>query len=120
MLIFCLLAMPKQSVVVFSREFTHRVKSVSMAKFTSKEVEELQRGGNQVGIIVIYMVFISFSRILFVSHMIYFFQRARENFLKGFDMQQNQGFPNCRYVDGGSPPCIGLGCFFSIDVLIPC
>lgn len=31
-----------------SREFTHRVKSVSMAKFTSEEVEALQNGGNQV------------------------------------------------------------------------
>ncbi|KAK6942090.1 Arf GTPase activating protein [Dillenia turbinata] len=29
------------------REFTHRVKSVSMAKFTSQEVESLQKGGNQ-------------------------------------------------------------------------
>ncbi|XP_074577903.1 putative ADP-ribosylation factor GTPase-activating protein AGD14 [Curcuma longa] len=29
------------------REFTHRVKSISMAKFTSQEVEALQRGGNQ-------------------------------------------------------------------------
>uniref|UniRef100_A0A1D1YB53 Putative ADP-ribosylation factor GTPase-activating protein AGD14 n=1 Tax=Anthurium amnicola TaxID=1678845 RepID=A0A1D1YB53_9ARAE len=29
------------------REFTHRVKSVSMAKFTTKEVEALQKGGNQ-------------------------------------------------------------------------
>lgn len=32
----------------YSREFTHRVKSVSMAKFTSQEVEALQNGGNQV------------------------------------------------------------------------
>lgn len=31
-----------------SREFTHRVKSVSMSKFTSQEVEVLQNGGNQV------------------------------------------------------------------------
>lgn len=31
-----------------SREFTHRVKSVSMSKFTSQEVEALQNGGNQV------------------------------------------------------------------------
>ncbi|KAG5040068.1 hypothetical protein JHK82_012207 [Glycine max] len=30
-----------------SREFTHRVKSVSMAKFTSQEVDALQNGGNQ-------------------------------------------------------------------------
>ncbi|PHT38977.1 putative ADP-ribosylation factor GTPase-activating protein AGD14 [Capsicum baccatum] len=30
-----------------SREFTHRVKSFSMAKFTSQEVEALQKGGNQ-------------------------------------------------------------------------
>ncbi|VVA90528.1 unnamed protein product [Arabis nemorensis] len=29
------------------REFTHRVKSVSMSKFTSQEVEVLQTGGNQ-------------------------------------------------------------------------
>ncbi|KAJ3703104.1 hypothetical protein LUZ61_006809 [Rhynchospora tenuis] len=29
------------------REFTHRVKSVSMAKFTKQEVEALQQGGNQ-------------------------------------------------------------------------
>ncbi|XP_076909762.1 putative ADP-ribosylation factor GTPase-activating protein AGD14 [Bidens hawaiensis] len=29
------------------REFTHRVKSVSMSKFTSQEVEALQEGGNQ-------------------------------------------------------------------------
>lgn len=34
--------------VYYSREFTHRVKSVSMAKFTSQEVESLQKGGNQV------------------------------------------------------------------------
>ncbi|XP_008807338.2 probable ADP-ribosylation factor GTPase-activating protein AGD14 isoform X1 [Phoenix dactylifera] len=43
------------------REFTHRVKSVSMAKFTKEEVDALQRGGNQ---------------------------RAREIFLKDWDMQQ--------------------------------
>ncbi|XP_019436655.1 PREDICTED: probable ADP-ribosylation factor GTPase-activating protein AGD14 [Lupinus angustifolius] len=29
------------------REFTHRVKSVSMSKFTSQEVKALQEGGNQ-------------------------------------------------------------------------
>lgn len=33
---------------IFSREFTHRVKSVSMAKFTSQEVSALQEGGNKV------------------------------------------------------------------------
>lgn len=32
----------------FSREYTHRVKSVSMAKFTSQEVSALQGGGNEV------------------------------------------------------------------------
>lgn len=31
-----------------SREFTHRVKSVSMAKFTAEEVAALQAAGNQV------------------------------------------------------------------------
>ncbi|KAJ0709969.1 putative Arf GTPase activating protein [Helianthus annuus] len=30
------------------REFTHRVKSVSMAKFTTQEVSALQGGGNAV------------------------------------------------------------------------
>ncbi|KAL4203199.1 hypothetical protein AMTRI_Chr01g102800 [Amborella trichopoda] len=44
------------------REFTHRVKSVSMSKFTSQEVEALQRGGNQ---------------------------RSRETFLKDWDPQRN-------------------------------
>ncbi|KAG1365556.1 Arf GTPase activating protein [Cocos nucifera] len=43
------------------REFTHRVKSVSMAKFTKEEVDALQKGGNQ---------------------------HAREMFLKDWDMQQ--------------------------------
>lgn len=35
-----------------SREFTHRVKSVSMAKFTAQEVSALQEGGNQVPILI--------------------------------------------------------------------
>ncbi|KAE8783321.1 putative ADP-ribosylation factor GTPase-activating protein AGD14 [Hordeum vulgare] len=43
------------------REFTHRVKSVSMSNFTVQEVEALQKGGNQ---------------------------RARELLLKDFDTQQ--------------------------------
>ncbi|KAE8710935.1 Glutaredoxin-C3 [Hibiscus syriacus] len=34
-------------LIVSSREFTHKVKSVSMAKFTSQEVAALQEGGNQ-------------------------------------------------------------------------
>ncbi|XP_068660630.1 probable ADP-ribosylation factor GTPase-activating protein AGD14 [Aristolochia californica] len=45
------------------REFTHRVKSVSMAKFTTLEVEALQKGGNQ---------------------------RAREIFLKNWDLQRQR------------------------------
>ncbi|KAL6988121.1 hypothetical protein U1Q18_013868 [Sarracenia purpurea var. burkii] len=45
------------------REFTHRVKSVSMAKFTSQEVEALQKGGNQ---------------------------RARETFLNDWDPQRHR------------------------------
>lgn len=53
------------------REFTHRVKSVSMAKFTSQEVEALQKGGNQ---------------------------RARETFLKSWD-PQSQWLPNSSNVD---------------------
>lgn len=31
-----------------SREFTHRVKSVSMAKFNEEEIAALQAGGNEV------------------------------------------------------------------------
>lgn len=53
------------------REFTHRVKSVSMAKFTSQEVDALQKGGNQ---------------------------RAREIFLKDWDTQR-QRLPNSGNVD---------------------
>ncbi|CAN6443120.1 unnamed protein product [Victoria cruziana] len=53
------------------REFTHRVKSVSMAKFTSPEVEALQRGGNQ---------------------------RAREIYLRDWDAQR-LGFPSISNVD---------------------
>jgi hypothetical protein len=31
-----------------SREFSHRIKSVSMAKFTGAEVAALKAGGNEV------------------------------------------------------------------------
>ncbi|KAG9458654.1 hypothetical protein H6P81_003162 [Aristolochia fimbriata] len=53
------------------REFTHRVKSVSMAKFTTQEVEALQKGGNQ---------------------------RAREIYLKNWDLQR-QRLPNSSNPD---------------------
>ncbi|KAL0383358.1 UNVERIFIED_CONTAM: putative ADP-ribosylation factor GTPase-activating protein AGD14 [Sesamum calycinum] len=53
------------------REFTHRVKSVSMAKFTFQEVDALQKGGNQ---------------------------RARELFLKAWDPQRNR-LPDNSNVD---------------------
>lgn len=53
------------------REFTHRVKSVSMAKFTSQEVEALQNGGNQ---------------------------RARDTYLKDWDLQR-QRLPSSSNVD---------------------
>jgi len=33
-----------------SREFSHRVKSISLAKFTAGEVQALQEGGNEVRI----------------------------------------------------------------------
>lgn len=33
---------------VRSREFSHRIKSISMAKFTAAEVSALQAGGNEV------------------------------------------------------------------------
>ncbi|OMO69939.1 Arf GTPase activating protein [Corchorus capsularis] len=53
------------------REFTHRVKSVSMSKFTSQEVEALQNGGNQ---------------------------RARDIFLKDWDLQR-QRLPDSSNAD---------------------
>lgn len=53
------------------REFTHRVKSVSMSKFTSQEVEALQNGGNQ---------------------------RAKEMYLKDWDLHR-QRQPNSSDVD---------------------
>ncbi|OIW12262.1 hypothetical protein TanjilG_06051 [Lupinus angustifolius] len=53
------------------REFTHRVKSVSMAKFTSQEVDALQNGGNQ---------------------------RAREIYLNSWDFQR-QRLPDNSNVD---------------------
>ncbi|XP_010532839.1 PREDICTED: probable ADP-ribosylation factor GTPase-activating protein AGD14 [Tarenaya hassleriana] len=53
------------------REFTHRVKSVSMAKFTSQEVGALQEGGNQ---------------------------RAKEIYFKGFDLQR-QSLPDGSNVE---------------------
>ncbi|WJZ94630.1 hypothetical protein VitviT2T_013470 [Vitis vinifera] len=53
------------------REFTHRVKSVSMAKFTSQEVTSLQNGGNE---------------------------RAKEIYLKDWDQQRNS-FPDSSNVD---------------------
>ncbi|KAI9120275.1 hypothetical protein K1719_007308 [Acacia pycnantha] len=53
------------------REFTHRVKSVSMAKFTSQEVEALQNGGNQ---------------------------RARDIYLKDWDFQR-QRMPDSSNAD---------------------
>ncbi|KAK7266969.1 hypothetical protein RIF29_19631 [Crotalaria pallida] len=53
------------------REFTHRVKSVSMAKFSSQEVDALQNGGNQ---------------------------RAREIYLQNWDFQR-QRLPDSSNVD---------------------
>ncbi|XP_022746363.1 probable ADP-ribosylation factor GTPase-activating protein AGD14 isoform X2 [Durio zibethinus] len=53
------------------REFTHRVKSVSMSKFTSQEVEALQNGGNQ---------------------------RARDIYLKDWDLQR-QRLPDSSNAD---------------------
>lgn len=38
----------------FSREFNHRVKSVSMSKFTAEEVTALQAGGNEVCMIMLF------------------------------------------------------------------
>ncbi|XP_065016499.1 probable ADP-ribosylation factor GTPase-activating protein AGD14 isoform X1 [Musa acuminata AAA Group] len=53
------------------REFTHRVKSISMAKFTSQEVTALQEGGNE---------------------------RAREIYFKDWDPQRHS-FPDSSNID---------------------
>lgn len=45
------------SYLNYSREFTHRVKSVSMAKFTHEEVTALQAGGNEVCMIIFFFWF---------------------------------------------------------------
>lgn len=80
-------------VLSYSREFTHRVKSVSMAKFTSQEVDALQKGGNQVSYVPYFFVNIiaicgySFYAIL---------QRARELYLKAWDSNR-QRLPDNRF-----------------------
>lgn len=72
----------------YSREFTHRVKSVSMAKFTTQEVEALQNGGNQV-----LSDFLSMWKdgiFILVLLTIHSFQRAREMYLKDWDLQRQR------------------------------
>ncbi|GMP49592.1 hypothetical protein CsSME_00016526 [Camellia sinensis var. sinensis] len=41
------LYLPSEMYLTCSREFSHRVKSVSMAKFNTEEVNALQAGGNE-------------------------------------------------------------------------
>lgn len=73
---------------IFSREFTHRVKSVSMSTFTTQEVEALQNGGNQVRR-SIGLVWAWKSPFWFMSWLLnWMTQRARESFLKEFDAQK--------------------------------
>lgn len=40
--------MGSQRLHLRSREFSHRIKSISMAKFAAAEVSALQAGGNEV------------------------------------------------------------------------
>ncbi|AQK70710.1 NSP (nuclear shuttle protein)-interacting GTPase [Zea mays] len=47
------------------REFTHRVKSVSMAKFTAQEVTALQEGGNEVTCICFFFYFSHQSHVFY-------------------------------------------------------
>lgn len=80
----------------YSREFTHRVKSVSMAKFTTQEVEALQNGGNQVLSDFIFYFSLWKVGVLFSSLLaIHSFQRAREIYLKDWDLQR-QRLPDSR------------------------
>ncbi|KAK8568680.1 hypothetical protein V6N12_007225 [Hibiscus sabdariffa] len=66
------------------REFTHRVKSVSMAKFTSQEVAALQGGGNQL--------------LIFLLIPSTYMQRAKEIYFKDWDPQRNSA-PNSSNVE---------------------
>lgn len=77
----------------YSREFTHRVKSVSMAKFTTQEVEALQKGGNQVKQIATIFFIQGYRLYHYKPAMV--FQLAREHFLTNWDMQRMR-FPNSR------------------------
>jgi hypothetical protein len=50
------------------REFTHRVKSISMAKFTAQEVTALQEGGNEVASFSpVFLVFYKFD-VFYLRH----------------------------------------------------
>ena len=42
--------------VMFSREFNHRVKGISMSSFKPEEVEALEKGGNKVFFFLVYFV----------------------------------------------------------------
>ena len=58
----------KHFVFFPSREFTHRVKSVSMAKFTAQEVTALQEGGNEVASLSsVFLVFCKFD-VFYLRH----------------------------------------------------
>lgn len=60
-------------LIIFSREFSHRVKSVSMAKFTPQEIASLQAGGNEVNIHKLLSIFMLFSRWSYdVSHNVFY------------------------------------------------
>lgn len=57
-----------------SREFTHRVKSVSMAKFTSQEVSALQGGGNAVSMKPFIRIFLFiFCYLKYHKQFVYFY-----------------------------------------------
>lgn len=80
---------------ICSREFTHRVKSVSMAKFTSQEVAALQEGGNKVKYPPPNLRVTLCLSILTVFCLILFSQRARDIYFKEWDSQR-QSAPDSR------------------------
>ena len=84
-------------VIIFSREFTHRVKSVSMAKFTSQEVTALQEGGNKVDMHELFseicqvffpFVFLS-SQFFMLDSSVFYSQHAKEIYFKELDPQRH-------------------------------
>lgn len=77
-----------------SREFTHRVKSISMAKFTAEEVSALRAGGNEVCVMLNHY-FVNFHNDMF--YFVCSLQRARKIYFKEWDTKRD-AYPDARFL----------------------